>query len=1151
MPIRSHARDSRRRPIVRRLAGILAARGILAALLSALAVRGQDLALEMVPFPGLCETSRAVAFVEDHRGRLWFCFQDRLQCHDGARIREIELEATPGAGPPANLRTLTVGDDDSIWVGCDRGVWHIPPGGLRGTVLQDTLDLSVFDLAADRAGRLWIRATRSLSLWRPALGRIDVPMPGGTTTALGVEAAGDRIWIWDTSNLWQAECDGDQVHWRSIPGAPAPIRAHASDGDRLVLATPEGAFAVGANGEIVALYRGETLKAVAHVAHTAGSLWFASFTTAWSMPRGGGEPRALQIHTRGRAWQDQSVFLLGGDSQGLLWCGTNGGMHRAVLAPGIENLAIASLDPDDEVLAMTEGGGRVIVGTQAGILLAQEGDRWRALPTPWPPRTSGLANSIEALYRDRDGTLFVGTHGAGVWTLGTSGVGRVGEAEGVTGAHSILRDEQGNLWLAGETSVFRLAPDGSVHQAPVQTLRTSGKPRPCCLIADSESTIWLGAHRDGLLRYSRGSERFEGHGTGWQNDSVLTLIAPPRGDHLWASSIEGLWEIDRRSGSRTMLHATARSAQFRSAALANDGSLWFTMPNQLVHYEPESRRMATLSPRLGAHPSGYAFRSVLKRPNGEIWFGANGGYSRVLPGDAVLRELPLRLDGVAWTAGGRAKPVTSGGGGHFEIEQSELPVRFEPLLVDRSIDASPAYEIVLRSEDGEGVAAESLGTFGGLAPGKYRASAIVSSPTGLASDHPLGTLIVRAAPPVWPLWFGALAAVLSTVGVALHRARLRRARGARNLEIERLLAVTDRKPEEVLDLGFLAAAVAEDCLRTTGAAHASVWIRATGSAQQVRIATFGPPAVDAEDRAARCRAQGEVHGGGVRRITSADVHDVLLSVDDGARLEVEILLKDATTVDGKPLALTLDPVRAALRRQTRLEQLEADLARRTASFEADAHDLRSPLTMLRMNAFELEHAAAQAPPAVQARAREVGEAVTRVLGSLDDMVRHMQPAGPLHLQRVDPATLVRAVTTALTPHAAAKSISLEVEVAGCDDVVLDPTWYGRAIENLIGNALKFSPRGSLVRVRGEVLPTEYAVHIDDAGPGFSATERETVFLPGITGSAAPTGGETKSGMGLWIARQALRSMGGKLWIGSRPGPGARVSCTVPRLARPR
>ena len=105
-----------------------------------------------------------------------------------------------------------------------------------------------------------------------------------------------------------------------------------------------------------------------------------------------------------------------------------------------------------------------------------------------------------------------------------------------------------------------------------------------------------------------------------------------------------------------------------------------------------------------------------------------------------------------------------------------------------------------------------------------------------------------------------------------------------------------------------------------------------------------------------------------------------------------------------------------------------------------------------------------------------------------------------------------------------------------------------ALENLVGNAVQWSPDGGVVDITlrgGE--PIE--VFVDDAGPGIAEQERERVFEP-FYGSPAPAGRRLGYGLGLALARAALRAQGGEVEVETSPAGGARLHVVLPARNAP-
>ncbi len=102
---------------------------------------------------------------------------------------------------------------------------------------------------------------------------------------------------------------------------------------------------------------------------------------------------------------------------------------------------------------------------------------------------------------------------------------------------------------------------------------------------------------------------------------------------------------------------------------------------------------------------------------------------------------------------------------------------------------------------------------------------------------------------------------------------------------------------------------------------------------------------------------------------------------------------------------------------------------------------------------------------------------------------------------------------------------------GAARVQVDATALAQVLENLLGNAVKFSPAGATVECAVNAVSDAWCVEVRDEGPGVPEAERAGLFQKFHRGSARPTAGESSSGLGLFIVKTAVEAMGG------------RVSCT--------
>jgi signal transduction histidine kinase len=108
----------------------------------------------------------------------------------------------------------------------------------------------------------------------------------------------------------------------------------------------------------------------------------------------------------------------------------------------------------------------------------------------------------------------------------------------------------------------------------------------------------------------------------------------------------------------------------------------------------------------------------------------------------------------------------------------------------------------------------------------------------------------------------------------------------------------------------------------------------------------------------------------------------------------------------------------------------------------------------------------------------------------------------------------------------------------------DPFRVQQVVANLVSNALKYSPADSPVEIGVAMIGDEAVISVTDHGPGIQAPEADRVFDRFYRAGAArrEVGG---TGLGLYIARQLVEAMGGRLWLVSRPGAGSSFSFSLP------
>jgi two-component system, sensor histidine kinase and response regulator len=225
-----------------------------------------------------------------------------------------------------------------------------------------------------------------------------------------------------------------------------------------------------------------------------------------------------------------------------------------------------------------------------------------------------------------------------------------------------------------------------------------------------------------------------------------------------------------------------------------------------------------------------------------------------------------------------------------------------------------------------------------------------------------------------------------------------------------------------------------------------------------------------------------------------------------------------------------------------------------------AHDLRNPLGAIIGYAEIIaeEAASLQASPGerFERSRQEMSECATRVKHTsnrMAEMVQNLLDANRIergemrvNLAPTDLGPLLNTVTETQRARAAAKQQTIQLE-NDPDPVValLDSAVTVQVLENLVSNAVKYSPPGKRISVRLTKSPTVVRCEVQDEGPGLSAEDQKKLFGKFARLSAKPTGGEHSTGLGLSIVKKMVEAMNGKVWCESDLGQGATFIVEFP------
>jgi signal transduction histidine kinase len=257
--------------------------------------------------------------------------------------------------------------------------------------------------------------------------------------------------------------------------------------------------------------------------------------------------------------------------------------------------------------------------------------------------------------------------------------------------------------------------------------------------------------------------------------------------------------------------------------------------------------------------------------------------------------------------------------------------------------------------------------------------------------------------------------------------------------------------------------------------------------------------------------------------------------------------------DGNALFTMLDisdsrRIEAALR--DRNEALEEADRVKTAFVANMSYELRTPLTSIGGFAEMLAGGyAGELAPTAEEYVRAILDSVARLSTLIDhvlDLTQSEAGGLPLEKKSVDIRRVAREAAKAADPAAAEKSIEFAVDLEkGLGTVHGDARRLRQVLDNLLANAVRFTPPGGRILLHGEGLQELVRIVISDNGPGMTQKEQARAF---DRFSRSTDEGERGAslGLGLPLARQFVEAHGGSVTLVSEPGQGTVVTVELPR-----
>jgi signal transduction histidine kinase len=247
------------------------------------------------------------------------------------------------------------------------------------------------------------------------------------------------------------------------------------------------------------------------------------------------------------------------------------------------------------------------------------------------------------------------------------------------------------------------------------------------------------------------------------------------------------------------------------------------------------------------------------------------------------------------------------------------------------------------------------------------------------------------------------------------------------------------------------------------------------------------------------------------------------------------------------LARTFNEMAAKLQEADRIQHELESMRRDLVSWAG--HDLRTPLTGIRVLVEALADGVISDPDTSQRYLEQARKHIDQLSLLIDDLFQVSQiDAGgiKLNLESASLADLISDTLEGFSGLASRQNISLNGRASpGIDPIKMDVQRIGRVLNNLLDNALRYTPAGGNVTVQAEIIQGSVRVMVQDDGQGISASDLPHIFERFYRGEKSRSQATGGSGLGLAIAKGIVEAHAGRIWVESTPGQGTRFFFSLP------
>ena len=691
---------------------------------------------------GLPQTS-ALAIARTPDGYLWVGTQEGLARFDGVRFTVFDTNNEP-AFSDNYISALFVDRAARLWIGTATGIVVLENGHFTAFTRVVQLEHAyVRSIVEGNDGRVWVGTENGLfeiGGGRALSFNVANGLPDSRIRALHEDREG-VLWVGTGKGLVRFDGKHFEAVSLSAESAGAPVTAfHEDDDGTFWVGTEKGALYRRAGNRFDAVIRpNRTRRGLASVnaliRDRDGNLWIC--TDRGLVRWRNGELSALT----GGLFAVSELPAILEDNEGSLWVGSSAvGLLRLRDGKFITTGEPEGLQSDMTWTIAPRKSGGLWIGSNLG-LGSYVGGRYQQIPGP-----RGHENiKVRSVVEDRQGVLWVGTVGAGMFRLDQRGMKLFDRRTGLSGnsVTALIEDRLGRIWVGTEEGL------DVIEQEKIRSmqslLHTSG-PTPIHLIhQDHAGNLWVATWSQGLFVIGENGTRHLGMADGLPSDYVFGIYEDERGD-MWLGTSRGLALFrDGKLISLARYHDPLRENIYQ--LLEDDAhQFWFSTNKGLFTVARSALEDLAAG---GTHPADFhaygakdGMRSAefnggntsagTRTPDGLLWFPSIRGIVRIdpshigtnaLPPPVIIEQIAVDGEPLTLTDGAEVAP----GAERWEFHYTGLSLR----VPQRSL-----FKYRLDGFDKDWIDAGSRRTayYTRLPPGSYTFRVIASNDDGVWND---------------------------------------------------------------------------------------------------------------------------------------------------------------------------------------------------------------------------------------------------------------------------------------------------------------------------------------------------------------------------------------------------------------------------------